>query len=802
MGNEHPFLRAGRSSRGNGGLPPITLPATRAYSVSVANPYHWEQVLRVLGKNRRFVVFLALLIALLVAAYAYHLKDIYAPVARVQIDPPGSAVLSPRESDAGIENEQEYLETQSQILQSDELATRVIRALRLDVNKEIVGERNLARYGNKALETTKDTKHATGEDTLDEQFRAADRTPLETIALRQFRNRLNVSVVRGSRLVEVGFASNDPRLAQQVTNNLVSQFIDQHFKTRYTTTMQASDWLLSQLGDLRRNVEESNQAVVAYQKRYGLVEEDDKEGPTSQLVSGISRQQAEAQADRIQTEAYVRMIEAGQADSLPQLHQSTIYQNVTSQYAEASAKLAQARAIYGEQNNNYKKLLNEVNELAAQREAEKLRITDQVRTSFSAAQEREQLMNASVARLKVQMGDVNERMVRYRVLKDEARANADLYNTLLARLKEAGLYAGLKSSNIRVVDPASVLDTPTAPHRFLIVAMGSVLGMIFSVVLAFVREGMDNTIRTPDDVAEWTALPSIAIVPLFGSQSTHSSGSRVLPSQESSFRFQRGINGNSYDVPKLLPIHGYAMEAEAFREMRASLLYASGEKTPRTILVTSPAAGEGKSTVAINLATALSLKGKTCLVDADMRKPMISRLFGCPSAANWIYALSGRRTLEQVLLTPPDRTNFSLLASSLRPSNPSELIGSAKMTELLNDLKSRFDYVVIDSPPSIPFSDARELSRLVDGVLLVGRCGLTTRRAITRCAEGLQEIGANILGVVVNGMDFSSPDYRYYNFGHSSAKLQGYYPEESFLSPSEPPTSPAESKAKGAGAGQ
>ena len=778
-------------------MPPITLAATRAYSASAKNPYDWEQVLRVLGKNRRLVACLAILITLLVAAYAFHMKDVYSPIARLQIDPSGSAVLSPRDSDASIENDQEYLETQSQILQSDELATRVIRSLRLDLNKEMVGATNLIRLGNASAGRANDLPRETDDDSLEAQFRAADRTPLETIALRGFRNRLNVGIVRGSRLVEVSFSSNDPRLAQQVTNNLVAQFIDQHFKTRYTTTMQASDWLLGQLGDLRRKVEESNQAVVAYQKRHGLVEEDEKDGPTSQLVSGVSRQLAEAQADRIQEEAYVRMIEAGQADSLPQLHQSTVYQNITSQYAEASAQLAQARAIYGEQNNNYKKLVNQVNELATQREAEKLRITDQVRTSFSAAKEREGLMLASVTRLKTQMGDVNERMVRYRVLKDEARANADLYNTLLARLKEAGLYAGLRSSNIRVVDPASVLDKPTSPHRALIVAMGSGLGLMFSVVLAFLREGMDNTIRTPDDVVDWTGLPSIAIVPLFGSHHRHPNGGRALPSFEALF----GSQGNANGVPKLLPLHGYALESEAFREMRASVLYANGAATPRTILVTSPAAGEGKSTVAINLASALSLKGKTCLVDGDMRKPVISQIFECPPNSSWVYALSGTRSLDQVLIASSERANFSLLASSVRPSNPGELIGSAKMAELLNELKSRFDYVVVDSPPSIPFSDARELARLVDGVLLVGRCGLTTQRAITRCSEVLQEIGANILGVVVNGMDFSSPDYRYYNFGHSSTKLQGYYPTAGALN-SNGSADTGNSKAKGAGAGQ
>jgi succinoglycan biosynthesis transport protein ExoP len=799
MASDNPFLRAARAARGGSSFSPITLAATRAYSAPAASPYQWEQVLRVLGKNKRIVAALALLIALGVAAYAFHLKDIYSPVARLQIDPPGSAVLSLRESDASLENDQEYLETQSQILQSDELATRVIRSLRLDLNKEIVGSANLARYANPANDAVKGAKRDTEDDTLDAQFRAADRTPLETIALRQFRSRLSVSIVRGSRLAEVSFASNDPKLAQQVTNNLVAQFIDRHFKTRYTTTMQASDWLLGQLGDLRRNVEESNQAVVTYQKRNGLVEEDEKDGPTSQLVSGVSRQLAEAQADRIQTEAYVRMIDAGQADSLPQLHQSPVYQSVTSQYAQASAQLAQARAIYGEQNNNYKKLLNQVNELAAQREAEKLRISDQVRTSFSAAKEREQLMDASIAHLKAQMGDVNEKMVRYRVLKDEARANADLYNTLLARLKEAGLYAGLKSSNIRVVDPASLLDRPTAPHRLLIVGMGGVFGLIFAVLVAFVREGMDNTIRTPDDVAEWTGLPSIAMVPLFGSPERQWNGNHALPAQ-GLFASRRGANANANGTPKLLPVQGYAMESEAFREMRASVLYANGEKTPRTILVTSPAAGEGKTTVAINLAAALSLKGKTCLVDADMRKPVVSRIFDCSASASWVYALNGTRTLDQVLVPPSSCANFSLLASAVRPANPGELISSAKMTELLAELQSRFDYVVIDSPPTIPFSDARELSRLVDGVLLVGRCGLTTRRAITRSAEGLQEIGARILGIVVNGMDFSSPDYRYYNFGHSSARLQGYYPVESILNAGNPPE-PPDSKAKGAGAG-
>lgn len=799
MSNDNSNMKLDRAYRGGSAIGPITVPVTRVYATRSSNFYHWEQVVRVLRNNSRFLIALALLTTALVAAYAYHLKDMYAPVARLQIDPPGSAALSQREPDAGVESNQEYLETQSQILQSDELATRVIRSLRLDQSPEIVGAKNLARYASTGPGPASAPAHdtpETAETLLQEQFQAADRTPLESIALRAFRNQLTVGVVRGSRLVEISFAAHDPRLAQKITNNLVSQFIDQNFKTRYASTMQASEWLLGQLGDLRRKVEDSNQAVVAYQRRHGLVEEDEKDGPTSQLVSGVSHQLAEAEADRIQAEAYVRMIDMGQAESLPQIHQSQIYQTITSQYAEASAKLAQAKAIYGEENNNYKKLQNEVNELAAQREAEKSRIANQVRTAYAAATEREALMNNSMARLKVHMGDVNERMVRYHVLKDESRANADLYNTLLGRLKEAGLYAGLKSSNIRVVDAASVLEKPTSPHRSFIIALGALLSGVFAVALAFMRESMNNTIRTPDDIQACTGLLSLGMVPQFSS----GADTRVLESGANSDRSLLGNrpNGkkNGYSLPRLVAARTYTMEAEAFRELRASVLYSNGENPPRVVLVTSSTAGEGKSTIAINLAVALAQHGKTCLMDGDLRQPMISRVFDSPPSLNWQNVLAGGLSLDKALIATKASSLLFLLPAAPTTPNSSDVIASEQMKGLLSKLRTDFDFVVIDAPPAIPFSDARILSLLVDGSVVVTRYGMTTQRALARCAECLREIGAPILGIILNGMDFSSPDYRFYNFGYSSAKWNGYYSQGDTPSLIEKEVS----KAKGAGA--
>jgi len=784
----------------NVGLP-ITVPVTRACSAAVGNTYNWEQVLRVLGKNTKLITGIALLIILLVIAYAFHLKDIYAPVARLQIDPPGSTSLSPREQDTIADDTQEYLETQSQILQSDELATRVIRSMHLDQNQEIVGAKNFAKYGNSTKLAPRESQPTSADNSLEQQFSAAERTPLETIALNNLRKSLSVGVVRGSRLVEVSYACSNPRLARNITNNLVSEFIDQNFKTRYITTMQASEWLLGQLSDLRKNVEESNQAVVAYQKQNGLIEEDEKDGPTSQLASGISHQLAEAQADRIQTEAYVIMIDSGQAESLPQVQQSQVYQNVTTQFAETSAKLAQAKAIYGEENNNYKKLQNEVNELAAQRDAEKRRIVSQIRTAHAAAEKRERLMNASMGRLKAQMGDVNERMVRYHVLKDESKANADLYNTLLSRLKEAGLYAGLRSSNIRVVDPASVLDRPTAPKRSLIIAVGTLLAPVFAVVVAFMRESLNNTIRTPDDVEEWIGLPSLAMVPmLLPDTENFRPGIGQQQRPRGIFGWNLGALESSTRLPQLIVMQSHSMEAEAFRELRTSLLFSTSEdEAPRAILVTSAAAGEGKSTVALHLADSLAQLGKTCLIDADLRQPVISRVFNISPSLSWPNVLSGSITLEKALTRVRESVDLWVLPVGPSPIDPGELISSGDMKKLMDVLRTKFDFIVIDSPPAIPFSDARVLSLLVDGTVLVGRCGLTTRRALTRCANCLRALGAPILGVVINAMDFSAPDYRYYNFGHGSARLHGYYPKMNEVEPSQPSAEDA-SNAKGVGA--
>jgi Mrp family chromosome partitioning ATPase len=236
------------------------------------------------------------------------------------------------------------------------------------------------------------------------------------------------------------------------------------------------------------------------------------------------------------------------------------------------------------------------------------------------------------------------------------------------------------------------------------------------------------------------------------------------------------------------------------------------------LLVASPAAGEGKSLVAINLAVALSQHGKTCLIDCDLRRPVINSVFGYfPSSGwtdllsaameadesqirvSWSDLLSASVEAEEAAIRVNDFENLYVLPIGSQPDNAGEWIGSDQMKQLVVCLRSHFAFVILDSPPMIPFSDARVLSSFADGVVLVGRCGLTTRRSLTRCVERLQEIGAPTVGVVLNGMDFSSPDYHYYNFGHSSLKFEDYYPLKQSVQVASASLSD-QTKAKGAGA--
>jgi succinoglycan biosynthesis transport protein ExoP len=251
-------------------------------------------------------------------------------------------------------------------------------------------------------------------------------------------------------------------------------------------------------------------------------------------------------------------------------------------------------------------------------------------------------------------------------------------------------------------------------------------------------------------------------------------------------------------IPKILLIRSHTAQAEAMRELRTAILFSEPRVSPCVILVSSSAASEGKTTIATNLATVLTERGKTCLVESDFRRPVLASALGLSPKIGLCQVLSGEVSLEQAMICLPEIPNLCLLPSGPFAAKTEDLIDSGHMKALIIALRDSFDFVVIDSPPVILFSDARVLATLADRVVLVGRYGLTTRRAITRCAQILDEVGAPPIGVVLNDIDLGSPDYHYYNYGFSrsmTGKLEYYAQVESEAST---PVGPAPPKKKGA----
>ena len=390
----------------------------------------------------------------------------------------------------------------------------------------------------------------------------------------------------------------------------------------------------------------------------------------------------------------------------------------------------------------------QVGELQAQLESQQNSVLANLKTSYSAASVRENLLRSELKDAARELGH----MAQYEALKKEAQANEALYNTLYTRVKEAGISAESKSSNIRWVDRAGVPDTPTRPRPLLDIGMGALAGILGGFLLAFVRVSLDSKVRTLEDMKSLTRS-SISLLPVIGAEKAELS---------KKLRWKVRCNGNgNFSEAFLLERPGSA-EAEALLGLFTCVRLSDPCREPQVLLVASGAAAEGKTTIAVNLGIALARHGKTCVLDADMRKPRVAGIFGFESQCGLADVLNGSCRLDEAFLPVPSVPNLSLLPAGLSREDAGDLICSESMRDLLRNLRRGFQFVVIDSSPILAFVDGRALAPLADGVIFVGRSGVTTREAIKRGLELLEQArSAPVVAVVLNAVDFSSPDYPY-----------------------------------------
>jgi succinoglycan biosynthesis transport protein ExoP len=583
-----------------------------------------------------------------------------------------------------------------------------------------------------------------------------------------------VEPVRRSRLVQTSFDSQDPKLAASIVNSLAANFIQENLENRWDATQKASAWLSQELGSLKIRLEKSEDDLRQYAEANGLLFLETEQGKTENIVDERLRQLQDeltkAQADRFQKEAVYRQVEAGDYSSLPGLVDNKLMQDLTGRLADLERQEAELTSTFNESYPKVEKIHSQVSRIQQLLDRERKRAAKGIEDDYIAAVRRETLVHKAFDEQQKQANHVAARSVQYNILKREVDTNKQLYEGLLQRLREAGVSAGLKSSNIRIVDSAQPPTTPVKPRIFLNLAVGLILGVCCAVGVAFVQDQMDNTLKTSEDIEQFLRVPALALIPFQESRNYRTNGDHASPgyhfwllsrnrkllAQEEQLE-KSGIRIDEGETQ-------HSALSEAFRGLRTSILLSRAKRPPRSLIFCSAEPGEGKTTVASNLGISLAQLGKrVLLIDGDMRRPSVHKLFDISGRSGLVTYLAGLGEWQQ-LVQPIGESGLDCLVSGPVPPNPAELLSSDAMRSLIREAAVEYDFVLIDSPPMFNIADGRILAAMVEGAILVTKEGATPRELVQRAQGHVRDAGGHLIGVVLNRVHLPLDGY-YYTYG-------------------------------------
>jgi capsular exopolysaccharide synthesis family protein len=645
------------------------------------------------------------------------------------------------------------LDTEVRIIQSDLLALQVIRQLNLDKRPEFGGHPDQKQANLVADSLQTDSNRATA-------------------VLGAFLGGLHVSLIPNTRIIEIHYNSTDPQLAASIVNTLAATYVEQNFKTKFESTMQASDWLSKQLVDLQMKVETSQEKLVRYQKEHEILGNDEKQNITTEKLDEINKELTLAESDRMQKEAIYRQTQSTDPDAIAAAivtgnpGGSGLLDSLRAQQAALKIQVADLGTQFGPSYPKIAQLNNQLKEIDHQLQSETNKAVDHLRGQYLAALQRENLLHDSFEKQKQEANKLNESAIEYSLLKRDVESNRTLYEGLLEKLKEAGVTAGLRSTNFRILKPARAPSVPVEPNIPRNLSFALVLGVISGLGLAFLLENMDNTVRTPEQAQALSALPSLGMIPLGSKTTTHGTAANRL-----------ALTSSREAVETVTQVRPQSQMAESYRALRTSLLLSNLGAPPKVIMVTSARPQEGKTTTSINTAIVLAQKGvRVLLVDADLRRPSVHKTLGMGPRSGLSNVLTGSATLQQTITISPLVPNLFILPAGTPPPNPAELLASANMRDLIAELREQFDHIVLDTPPTLSVTDAVVLSPRADATILVIRSGQTTKQALRRSRDILMQVNAHVAGVLLNAVDLTSPDYYYYY--EYQGKYTHYYQEE------------------------
>lgn len=657
----------------------------------------------------------AIVVSCLLAAVALSLlvTPEYRAEATIEVNPEGMQVVKMGELEPVQVGDREFLTTQVGLLRSRSLAERVVRSLNLGSNEAFA----------------------------DPEAARAER---DAAAVESLSDRITVTQQRDSRLVGIAVESPDPALSAAIANSYADNFIQANLERRFEATSYARNFLEQRIATVKRRLEDSERQLVAYAQKQGIItlNVDSGSGSSQRAEQSIdanslialNQSLAEARNERIAAEQRFR--QAQQNSTTTDVLSNPTVQRLSGQRAELEAEYQEKLDIYKPDYPVMVQLRSRIESLDEALGRLTGNVSNALRSEFQAAAARERALQARVDGLKDKLLDLRKRSIQYTILQREVDTNRSLYDALLQRFKEVGVAGGVGANVVSVVDRAQPPTAPFKPNLPLNIAIGLVAGILLGFGTAFSLEWIDDTVKSPDDLTNKIGIAPLGVIPQV------SKGGSVREELEN---------------PR-------SQVSEAYQSVRTALQFSTDHGIPRSLLVTSTRAAEGKSSTALALAQTLAALGASVLlVDSDLRKPT----FRGPSAtANGLSTLLAGSGDIRGSIYPTEVEQLFLLPSGTIPPNPAELLASGRFSHILAELTQLFEFVIIDGPPVLGLTDAPLLSSMCEGTLMVIEAGSIRRAAALNAVKRLRMADAHIMGGILTKFNAASAGYGYgYGYG-------------------------------------
>lgn len=717
---------------------------------------HLTNYLRIIRKRQWIILTFFVIVVASVTIRSFLQTPVYKATTRILIEKETPNVLSFKEVLALDTADTDYYQTQYTILRSRTLAKEVLQ--RLGLLEQAVQEQS---QGFSIRGILSNLLRAVGlRKPLSEeaQIRAQEQQ-----AINNFLNTtITIEPIKGSRLVDIGAFSTNPEMAARLSNTLVDAYIEQNLNAKLLASKDAASWLGQQLEVLQQKVAESEATLQQYKEEHEIISLEDRQNIIMQKLSELNTAVNNARIKRIATETQYKQIQQYLTDesdldsaaiekleSISLVINNHLIQTLKVELSTLESEYSELLKKFRQKHPNVIAVRSQIASVQERTRAEIRRIMTSIINEYELALAQEEELQAELEAQKQEALDLDQKAIAYGVLQREVETNKRIYDELLQRTKETSVTEQLETSNIRVIDRADIPNYPVAPRKKLNIFLAMIVGSVLGIALAFFFEYLDNSIKTPDDIKQYLDIPFLGFIPKVAAESMNGSSG---PSKHS--------------VDTIVAMEPRSSASEAYRSLRTNVMFSSLEHGP-IILVTSSGPTEGKSITVANLGITMAQSGsRTLIIDCDLRKPRMHKIFNIPGGGQGFtdmiarFGANGNKITVKRTAIP----NLDMIPCGKIPPNPSELLSSERVKMLLQALGKKYDKILIDSPPVNVVTDPVILSQIAGGVIVIIRAGETRRDVVRRAQEQLRDVGATIIGGVLNSVDVQRDNYYYYSY--------------------------------------